>query len=314
MNPALLLLIAYGLPIYVVAIQTTHFRESFLSETPVLYWILICVGMCAASMTSSCLSVRPATTSQPPSHPTIGILPYCQKCRAFMYPRTHHCDRCGCCVPRHVGHIELTDKCVGQFELLFIVSGLALSVPYFLVLIGECCYSVLFMRNDTVIEDILGHILLVAMVIPCVVVLIQVVLYLLPLLFIVLSNGMAMGTRKWGIFEKIVVESPCRNPYCRGIFANVGDFLEVAKSVSYPALIEGARTDAYCEDWQNSRGLDLRPTVRKEDEVREAYPDLWRQAQSACCGGSCQQGQCSVAQREEPRQVSEESWSSESGE
>ena len=286
------ILLIYSVPFYAMLVQTTRFRDSFNTEAPFLAWALAICAMCSASMVSTVFRPRRATAPKK-THPTIGVLPYCSKCNAFIFPRTYHCDICGACIPRHIVHLKLTNSCMGKSEFMLVVSGLALSVPYFIALILETCHSILFRRSETIIGEVVEHGLLVIIFVPCVLALFQAVLYLIPFLQIAITNGIVLRTFMWGIFEVPIPEKPCRNPYCGSLYDNLSDFLDLVCHDGAPGLVSGPRTDAFCEDWLEYRGLDLKPTVRNANEFWNDFPEICQRAQWSCCGG----GACQLQQQ-----------------
>ena len=270
MRVPLLFFAGHLLPIYILLIQNTNIRISFFSDFPWYSWLVISLGMLGFTMFSSSMKVIPVKGKPELDH-TIGILPYCSKCEEFVYPRTWHCDKCGCCVPRHVVHMLATDSCIGLHELLFVTSGCTFTTIYFVFVLWEISSS-LYLHSHTIIEEFAGHILLVLLLIPSLLMFIQMAIYTIGFIRVILSNGIVLESKWWWIFEVFTVQDSSRNPYNAGLFQNIGEFTEPARDLCYHGLTPGPVTDAYCEDWLKYRGIDLKPTIKDPHIVLHTPP------------------------------------------
>jgi len=63
-----------------------------------------CESSTLEQATQELFASAPPSTSRPPSHYQDGGVRFCQKCRVFKPPRTHHCSVCQRCVLRMDHH------------------------------------------------------------------------------------------------------------------------------------------------------------------------------------------------------------------
>lgn len=286
-----LVFVAYALPICILMVQNTHIRESFSSESPWMFYLLVSIGMASLSLISTAFTTKKVTAT-PETNPTIGILPFCSECNLFIYPRTHHCQKCKCCVQRHVVHSELTGACIGQSSIFFVLSGCVMSVMYFSGLIVESIVSLF--AQDT----FFGHFLLPIVIAISIICFVQVSIFASSLLRIVMTNGIVLEVQRWWIFEVWTLQNPKRNPYCACVGVNMVESFMPSHKISWNGLCESQITSDYCEDWMQYRNLDLLPTVMsmaeresKQDEIRDWFQQRCQccrnQAQKQCHGGEC---------------------------
>jgi hypothetical protein len=258
-DPRIVIQLIYAIPPVIFVIQSTYIAESFHSNLPWLFYLFIGVGFGSLSLLNRGFNNTRVTRNFTPDA-TIGILPYCQPCGIYIFPRAYHCPKCECCTQRHFGHVELTNTCLGHYSMTSVSLGLATSVAYFLYIFFDVIHALL--TPDSILNYITGRILLPFLLIPSGYALIQSSIFLFQLFYLIATNGIILESKKWHLFEYFVCQDPKRNPYNRGLIENVRDLMKYGDSAAWPGLSPGLMTDAYCEDFMQYRGLDLKPTIK----------------------------------------------------
>jgi hypothetical protein len=266
-DPRIAVQIFYGLPLLIFIFQSTYVAKSFHSDVPLLFYLFVCVGLGSLSLVHRAfdkhrLSRWESTDSRDDK------LPYCQTCSQQILARGFHCQRCGSCVQRQYGHVELTNTCLGHYSVMNVLMGLGTSIIYFLYILFDIICAIF--RPDTLWSYLTSRILLICLLLPALYGLIQVSIFLTQYLYLVATNGIILESKKWLCFEYFVCQDPQRNPYDRGFLDNWGEVTGAGESAAWPCLTPGQVTDAYCEDFMKYRGVDLKPTIRDPAVENEA--------------------------------------------
>jgi hypothetical protein len=252
------LMLAHVIPAMIFVMQDTSVSSSFHSQSCWLFYLFIITGMTGFCLMSHSFVKRAGVSTAAGEVPT-GFFPICYKCNALMYPRTFHCPKCGCCFQHHFGHVDILDSCLCRQTYVLAISGLGLSILYYGFVIGES-FRVLF-QFDSFLNYLMGKFLLFVILPPVLYVFIQEVIFFFQLSYLILTNGIILETRHKFGFEYFVMQDPGRNPYNMGIIENIREFLLLGIVVFWPNITPGPVTDAYCEDMQRYRGVDLKPCM-----------------------------------------------------
>jgi hypothetical protein len=177
-----------------------------------------------------------------------------------MWPRTFHCNACGCCVPGQVGHVSSTGCCVDFASLFAVVVGFGVEAVY-------CLGIIVLSARIPLFDMFTKRIVLTLIAWPSAVLMIQSVIFFVQFTRAMITNSIFLESKRWGWFEYFVVQQRTRNPYDKGIIDNMASIGAPPSSFSWPALSHAPQTDLYFEDVIRFRGIDLSPTILPEDQM-----------------------------------------------
>jgi hypothetical protein len=244
----------------ILVFQCPDVSSSFSGATsPYLFYAVVIFAMGALTLVMFAFRPRRARGS-PKVACRVNVLPYCQTCREFMWPRTFHCGVCGCCIPGQVGHVATTGCCVDFASLLAVAAGFGAEALY-------CLGIVVLSARSSLFDMFTKRIGLTLIAAPSAALMLQSIIFFVQFTQAMFTSAIFLESKRWGWFEYFVIQQRKRNPYDKGLIDNMALVGAPPSSFSWPSLPGGPETDQYFEDVSRFRGLDLRPTVLPDDQV-----------------------------------------------
>lgn len=131
---------------------------------------------------------------------------WCDECKHYRPPRSHHCSVCEMCVEHFDHHCPWVDNCIGMKNYRYFVLFISSLIIYIIVGFG-CSIAAIVLMQESLVEVIMEFVLCILLVI-----------FSIPIIILAVFHLYLMIIGKT-TFEQIKSEDP--SPYNRGFACNL---------------------------------------------------------------------------------------------